>query len=123
MLLRADPYNIKDDLLNVNEADAGYKHCTSKCDSCTNFGKETTSIKCHATGKIYKIRNKITCNTPNVIYCAQCLKCLKQGIGSTTKWKPRLRNYKAHIKGKINTCNIVDHFINCCKDEENPTRL
>ena len=38
----------------------------------------------------------------NVIYIAFCLNCLKQRVGSTVVgWKPRLRNYKSHIKKKM----------------------
>ena len=122
LLLRSDPYSIKNDLCTVNRI-GGYKHCVSTCDSCTNFVMETDHIKRHATGKVFKIRNDITCSTPNVIYCAQCMKCFKQGVGSTTNWKPRLRNYKSHIVKKLSTCSIVDHFINCCRDDDDPTRF
>ena len=53
----------------------------------------------------------ITCTTPNVIYLAQCGKCKIQGVGSTTKWKPRLRNYKSWVKNRIRQCRIGNHFI------------
>ena len=83
----------------------------------------TDHIKCHATGKVYKIRNNIACSKPNVIYCAQCKNCSKQGVGLTTNWKPRLRNYKSHIMKNISTCTIVEHFINCSRDDDNPMRF
>ena len=47
---------------------------------------------------------------------AICQSCGKQGIGSTTTWKPRLANYKAHIKKGLRTCRIVTHFIDDCTD-------
>ena len=53
---------------------------------------------------------------------AYCKKCNKQGIGSTIRWKPRLSNYKSHIKKKIKSCNIVKHFIDECNDNDNPCK-
>ena len=52
----------------------------------------------------------------NIIYIEFCLNCLKQGVGSTVDWKPRLRNYKSHIKKKVRSCSIVNHFIDVCSD-------
>ena len=53
---------------------------------------------------------------------AYCKNCKKQGVGSTIKWKPRLSNYKSHIKKKIQSCHIVKHFINVCSSEEEPCK-
>ena len=62
----------------------------------------------------------MNCNTPNVIYVAECTKCKMQGVGSTVNWKPRLSNYKSHINNKRITCCIVKHFVEVCPNEENP---
>ena len=43
-----------------------------------------------------------------------------QGVGSTTTWKPRLSNYKSHIKNGHNTCRIVRHFREVCTNITNP---
>ena len=54
---------------------------------------------------------------------AYCTKCGKQGAGSTENWKPRLRNYKSHIKKKVYSCSIVRHFIdNCPGTDDNPSK-
>ena len=37
--------------------------------------------------------------------------CGLQGVGSTINFKPRLANYKSHIKHKRRTCGVVNHFI------------
>ena len=117
LLLRSDPYQIKPDLLNNQPS--GYRKCDRrKCDSCQNFVIETTSIKSFATGRVYQMRRSSTCNTPNVIYVAICQSCGKQGVGSTTAWKPRLSNYKSHIKHKRRTCRVACHFIDECVDAE-----
>ena len=93
-LTRADPYNIKSDLLDLNVH--GYKKCGKKCDSCNNFVDETSFIILKATGRKYWIRRDSTSTRKNVIYWAYCTKCGEQGTGSTVSWKPRLSNYKSH---------------------------
>ena len=94
-----------------------------KCDSCINFVDKVDSFRCHATGKVFKIHKAITCNTPNIIYMAYCTKCKKQGVGSTEDWKPRLRNYKSHIKRHVYSCSIVRQCIDDCPGNEvNPSK-
>ena len=51
---------------------------------------------------------------------AYCKSCKKQSVGSTISWKPRLRNYKSHIKQNVRSCKIATHFTNECCDEEIP---
>ena len=121
LLSRADPYNIKSDL--TDNSYHGYKKCDSRrCDSCNHFVVETNEIKCFATGRKFKIRRDSSCSSNNVIYMAYCKKCQKQGVNSTIKWKPRLANYKSHIKKGIPSCEIVKHFLNDCKDSEEPSK-
>ena len=105
LVSRADPYTIK------LRTEGGFKTCGEWCDSCSTFAKDCSSFKCQAIGRQYKMTKMITCTTPNVIYLAQCGKCKIQGVGSTTKWKPRLRNYKSWVKNRIRQCRIGNHFI------------
>ena len=64
----------------------------------------------------YWIRRDSMCTAKNVIYLAYCTKCGEQGTGSTVSWKPRLSNYKSHIKQSVHSCKIVKHFIEKCND-------
>ena len=80
------------------------------------------SFKCFALKKIYKVRWYTSCVSKNIIYISFWLNCLKQGVGSTVDWKPRLRNYKSHIKKKVRSCSIVNHFIDVCSDTDDPSR-
>ena len=117
LLMRSDPYNIKDD--QQLKEDRAYTKCSYKnCDSCNDFVDEIneTYIECNATGRKYKIRRDTSCSSKNVIYVVYCIKCIKQGVGSTTSWKPHLSNYKSHIKKRKLTCRIVKHFIENCND-------
>ena len=72
--------------------------------------------------KKIKIRRYLKCTTANMIYLAYWTKCGKQSVGSTEIWKPRLSNYKSHIKKEIESCSIVKHFINSCNDTVNPSK-
>ena len=113
-MLRGDPYNIKIDVLDKDGH--SYKKCNKKCDSCQNYVEETSFVTSKATGRIFIFHRDSSCQSKNVIYIAFCLVCGKQGVGSTTNWKPRLANYKSHIKKKIPTCRIVRHFIEGCSN-------
>ena len=78
---------------------------------------------CSTTGRKFRLQKDMNCNTPNVIYLAECKKCREQGVGSTAKWKPRLRNYKSWVKNRIRQCRIRNHFIDnvgCRGSEERP---
>ena len=121
LIVRSDPYNLKSDLMNNDQL--GYVKCNNACDSCQNYVIATSFIQSYATGRKFKIRKELTCSTKNVIYVVYCTKCGKQGVGSTVSWKPRLANYKSHIKNKIETCRIVKHFINECPQTENLENL
>ena len=119
LLMRADPYNLKVDLLDGGNK--GFSKCDARrCDACANFLIETDVVTCNATGRKYGIRQSLTCETPNVVYVAFCSHCKKQGVGSTTAWKPRLRNYKSHINKGVKSCKIVTQFMEGCS---NPSLL
>lgn len=120
LLVRADPYTIKE---NSTPSNPGYKPCRKKCDSCENFVDHVSVFKCNATGKVFKVRKSLTCTTKNVIYLCYCTNCKKQGVGSTSNWKARLANYKSHIKKSVGSCQIAKHFIHSCKDDSNPTKF
>ena len=53
---------------------------------------------------------------------AFCTNCLKHGVGSNVDWKPRLRNYKSHIKKNVRSCSMFNHFIDSCSDTDDPSR-
>ena len=119
LLTRADPYNI---ISNVHDEMHTYVPCKQRRDSRANFVVVKSSFECFATKRIYKVRWSTSCVSKNVIYIAFCLNCLKQGVGSTVDWKPRLRNYKSRIKKKVRSCSIVNHFIDVCSDTDDPSK-
>ena len=56
------------------------------CDACHNFLLPSNRIKSVATGKSYKIRNSLSCRTDYIIYCAICLLCNRQCVGSSVNF-------------------------------------
>ena len=80
-----------------SEGRVGHEEEDPGCKKCGNCGKKTQGRKracgiynCHVmeegdsfasrvTGERYKIRNKINCESKNVIYLVECKKCGKQG--------------------------------------------
>ena len=93
-----------------------------RCDSCANFVVAKSNFVCFATKRFYKVRRSTWCVSKNVIHIAFCLNCLKQGVGSTVIWKSRLQNSKSHIKKKVRSCSIVNHFIDVFRDTDDPSR-
>ena len=117
LVTRADPYS------SFVRGTGKYETCDRPCDSCRTFATECTQFRCNATGRMFHILKNMNCNTPYVIYLGECIKCMEQGVGSTVKWKPRLRNYKSWVKLRIRQCRMGNHFIDnpgCRGPEENP---
>ena len=76
-----------------------------------NFFVESNYFQSFQTGKSYKIRSKLSCDSKNVIYLASRKKCRLQYIGSTTTdFRVRFRNHKSSMIIKKNTCEVAVHF-------------
>ena len=77
----------------------------SKCNRCRvscPILKEGVKFQSTNTRKTYNIKQKMTCDTPFLIYLATCKKCGGQYVGkSTTPFKKRHSNHKREIKTKI----------------------
>ena len=119
LLTKADTYNI---INNVDDEMHTYVPCKQRCDSWANFVVTKSSFECFPTERVSKVRWSPSCVSKNVIYIAFCLNCLKQGVRSTVDWKPRLQNYKSHIMKNVQSCSIVNHFIDVCSDTDHPSR-
>ena len=104
LLTRANPYNI---INHVDDEMHTYVSCKQRCDSYANFVVAKSSFECVATKRTYKVRRSTSCVSKNVTYIAHCLSILKQGVGSTVDWKPRLRNYKYHKKKKVRLLELL----------------
>ena len=76
-----------------------------------NFLIQDTKFESFATGRIYRINQKLSCTSKNVIYLAACNKCKKQYVGSTsTEFKVRFRNHKSSMLKNRRTCELAVHY-------------
>ena len=65
---------------------------------------------------MFKIRQRITCKSRNIICLVTCAKCKLQGVGHSTQFGKRISNYFSHIKSGARDCEISCHFIDCHQD-------
>ena len=75
---------------------------------------ETSIIRSHVTGRIFKIRQDTTCTSSNAFYIAYNKLFDCQGVGFTLCSKPWLSNYKS-LSNKFQCgCRIVKYFVEVC---------
>ena len=76
-----------------------------KCQTCRvscPILNETKTFRSTNTGKIYKIRQHLDCNSDWLIYLSTCKKCKGQYVGkSKTPFKLRHSNHKQEVKKNI----------------------
>ena len=118
LLTRTDPYNT---INHVDDEMHRYVPYKKQCDSLKNSVVTKSSFECFSTKRIYKVIQSTSYVSKNVIYITFYLNSLKQGVESTVDRKLRLRNYKSHIKKKVQSCSIVNHIIDDCSDTDDPS--
>ena len=87
--------------------------CGKDCVYCPLL-EETNgaSFRSSKTGRIYKLRQTVNCESTWVVYLVTCKKCSQQGVGSTKTLKSRIANYKTVItRRKSGKCGIDHHFL------------
>jgi len=62
-------------LKSAVEVKGCFKCKRARCDLCHNYLVESNSFRSFQTGKSYKIRSKLSCDSKNVIYLASRKKC------------------------------------------------
>ena len=98
---------------NQDNQEQGVSKCKNRrCSWCKNI-KEGKKFTSNSTKKEYNIRHKLTCNSPWVIYLAECRNHPKQYTGKS-QWPLNIRfnNTRNHLRiGQVN-CTLVEHFLN-----------
>ena len=90
----------------------GCEPCAKGCDLCKNFLKVTDTAYSFHTNSVFKINQKLDCDSKNVVYVINDLVCELSSVGCTSdSTKVRFRNHKSHIKNKRRTCEVSCHFI------------
>ena len=106
--------NIKDSLIRAKVADPptrkserrkieGMKRCGKMCTICP-YIKEGKEVKVNEE-KTWTINKSVTCETKNIVYLIECLKCKQRYIGESKRsLKSRLADHRGYInKEKIET--------------------
>ena len=94
--------------------------CKSKrCDTCQNYLVCKIEFTCTVTGKTYKVRSKLRCNSSNVIYLISCKLYKEQYVCSAFKnnFKSRFRVHKSDIITCKDKCSVAKHFLTKCTNE------
>ena len=100
--VKADTYSRPDPVITGNFP------CRS-CTSCSHMVKTNNFHDSH-TGKNYKIKSLITCNSSNLIYLLFC-PCKKYYVGQTSrKLKIRLTEHRSNIKRADVNSPVARHF-------------
>ena len=75
-------------------------------------------FSCKVTGKTYKARDNLSCNSTNVVCLISCKLCKDQYVGSAYKnnFKPRFRVHKSDINTSKDRCRVAKHFLTKCSD-------
>ena len=99
--------------LRCNEEHDGRSGPCGKQCVCCRLLEETTGIWFISvkTGRRYKVRQKINCESKNIVYSVICKQHNVQGVGMTTDLKKRLTNYRSHHNNNVDSCGIMGHFL------------
>lgn len=87
-------------------------HGNYKCGHCAqcNFTRKSTSFNHPRTGKSYRIKGVISCNTNNVIYMLKC-PCGLAYIGKTNRpLKNRISEHRSNIRNHDQKSPVALHF-------------
>ena len=90
---------------------SGFFTCSAKkCDTCAH-SSTLTSFRSPWDNRLWKIKENLTCHTPNVVYVLQCqMHPEKWYVGSTKNLKLRWANHKSDAKlRKIKKCAVAKH--------------
>ena len=103
----------------------GFWPCFSdaRCDTCRE-GLFSTSVTSTNNGKVYNIKQPVTCKTKNVCYLINCKKCSQQYTGETKlEFHLRMNNHKSDVGTNKKSKGMIRHFSNCGVTNIQPTIL
>ena len=96
---------------SLSESPGCYQCNSKRCVMCADHLVEATSVTSHHSGKTFQLRNRLSCNSTNIIYLLYCNKCKHtQYIGETKNTlKTRFYLHRSHIKKNTGTL-VTQHF-------------
>ena len=88
-------------------------NCNKRYDICTNFMVFHTTFKCTTTGKDYKVKETLSCNSVTVVYLITCQCCKLLYVGSTITFKERFCIHKSDINPGKKRFGAAKHLLEC----------
>ena len=85
--------------------------CTNrKCQYCPLLNTEG-QIVATVTGRKYRTKHNVTCNSNNLIYCITCRRCKKQYVGQTkNSLKQRFQGHFYQVVHDVEKTEVYRHF-------------
>ena len=98
--------------MNLNPEDLECKACKkTKCSWCNRI-KTNSHFQDADNRHTYKILHYRNCQSSWVIYLVECNVCKLKYVGkSETCLNIRLNNHSSHIRIKVNSCELTEHFL------------
>ena len=82
-----------------------------RCSWCSRINK-TSTFTGTQNCQVYHIFHTMDCQSTWVIYVIECRICKLQYVGkSETGFNLRLNNHRNHIKSKVSSCELTEHFL------------
>ena len=75
------------------------------------------TFKFTATGKYYKVKGTLSCNSVNVVYLITRQCCKLQYVGSAVTFKGRFCIHKSDTNTSKKSCGAAKQFLKCCNSE------
>ena len=89
------------------DTSSGCFKCSSKCDLCKNYFRESKIFRSCSIERFYDIRQHADCKSKNVVYLVTRNKCKVQYVGFTSnEVKVRFHNHKSAMSTKKTTCEV-----------------
>ena len=87
------------------------KTCTNrKCRYCPLLNTEG-QVVATVTGRKYRTKHNVTCNSNNLIYCITCRRCKKQYVGQTkNSLKQRFQGHFYQVVHDVEKTEVSRHF-------------
>ncbi|XP_068670909.1 uncharacterized protein [Montipora foliosa] len=106
------PKSLRDTLVRNDVIAGGFGPCNKpRCSWCSRINK-TSTFTGTQNCKLYQIFHTMDCQSAWVIYVIECKICKLQYVGkSETVFKLPLNNHRNHIKSKVSSCELTEHFL------------
>ena len=86
------------------------KRCGKTCSACPYIKEGKAIDKFKGTEK-WKINKPVNCETRNIVYLIECLKCSKRYIGESKRaLKDRLADHRGYVSNEYTNIVMGSHF-------------